>query len=129
MSNGRNRTISNSHILVPGTLICKLEEIDDLTGREFIFGEGPDAFELFVVRKGEKVFGYRNNCPHTHSPLNWTEGKFLDPSRTLIQCSTHGAQFRIEDGLCVSGPCSGDSLTPVSVKIDKDMLFVGEEKP
>jgi nitrite reductase/ring-hydroxylating ferredoxin subunit len=39
----------------------------------------------------------------------------LDKSRIL--CATHGAEFRIEDGYCVLGPCTGQSLEPVAVKL------------
>ena len=82
---------------------------------------------MFVVRRGDEVFGYLNVCPHTGAPLNWMARKFLDPSRTLIQCATHGARFRIEDGVCISGPCNGKSLTAVPVRIeDGNVVIAGE---
>ena len=36
----------------------------------------------------------------------------------MILCATHGALFRIEDGHCLSGPCVGESLTPLPVSIE-----------
>ncbi len=41
------------------------------------------------------------------SPLNWTPDRFLDLERKQIICATRGAVFRIDDGLCVDGPCEG----------------------
>ncbi|MEE8263379.1 MAG: Rieske (2Fe-2S) protein, partial [Gammaproteobacteria bacterium] len=41
----------------------------------------------------------------------WVPDQFLDETGNLLQCATHGALFRIEDGFCVAGPCTGASLT------------------
>jgi nitrite reductase/ring-hydroxylating ferredoxin subunit len=43
--------------------------------------------------------------------------RFLDRRREMIVCSAHGARFRIEDGVCVSGPCLGDVLEAVAVTV------------
>ena len=107
-----------------GTVLCRLDDIADPGGREFSFGQPPHAFEMFVVRQGERAFGYVNDCPHTHSPLNWLADRFLDPSGTLIQCGTHGARFRIDDGLCVGGPCPGAYLRGVPVKVEAGAVVV-----
>ena len=46
----------------------------------------------------------------------------------LIVCSTHGAEFRIADGVCVRGPCHGDALEAVPVTIDGNRaVMVAEE--
>ena len=47
------------------------------------------------------------------SPLEWLPDQFLDSSAQYIQCSVHGAMFRIEDGWCVRGPCAGDALMAI----------------
>lgn len=72
------------------------------------------------------MYGYLNACPHTGGPLDWVPGRFLNAEGDLIQCSTHGALFRIEDGFCVAGPCAGASLTPVSLKIQDDDIYLQE---
>jgi nitrite reductase/ring-hydroxylating ferredoxin subunit len=66
-----------------------------------------------VVHRGGRLYAYRNRCPHTGVELNWLPGQFLSIDGEHIQCATHGALFRIEDGLCVYGPCSGQSLQPL----------------
>ncbi|MXX07265.1 MAG: Rieske 2Fe-2S domain-containing protein [Gammaproteobacteria bacterium] len=68
---------------------------------------------FFLVRKDDQLYLYRNICPHLGTPLNWEEDRFLDPDGALIQCSTHGALFRIEDGFCLAGPCMGAHLIAV----------------
>jgi nitrite reductase/ring-hydroxylating ferredoxin subunit len=85
-------------------------------------GQGPE--EIFVVRRGEVVRAYRNSCPHTGSPLEWQPDVFLDDEGELIVCATHGALFRIEDGLCVAGPCKRKSLTSVPVQVQGDAVVL-----
>ena len=93
----------------------RLAELPDPGGRGFSVDDGTHRYELFVVRRGNAVFGYCNKCPHTGLNLDWVPNAFMDPSGQLIQCATHGARFRMEDGYCVSGPCAGRSLRPLEL--------------
>jgi len=74
-----------------------------------------DNRSIFVVRTKKGFYAYENRCPHRGTPLNWLPDKFLTFDNELIQCATHGAQFRIEDGFCVWGPCEGDCLEKVKI--------------
>lgn len=95
-------------------VFCRLDDIPDGEGRGFEVEGGED---IFVVRRGDKAYGYLNVCPHASSPLDWVENQFMSLDKSHILCATHGAEFRIEDGFCVLGPCRGQSLTPVAVSI------------
>jgi nitrite reductase/ring-hydroxylating ferredoxin subunit len=79
--------------------------------------------EIVLVRKKGVVYGYHNRCPHRGTPLNWLPENFLDMDGRLIQCATHGALFRIEDGLCVHGPCAGDRLTQWSLRVEAGQIL------
>lgn len=98
---------------MPEPTLCRLDELPDPGARGFTLGED----EIFVVRRDAGVFAYKNHCPHNGVNLNWLPDQFLSLDETLIQCAMHGAQFRIEDGLCVWGPCNGRSLEAVPVEI------------
>ena len=50
--------------------------------------------------------------------LDWKQDQFLNYEKTDILCSLHGAEFGIEDGVCILGPCEGDRLRKVSLKIE-----------
>ncbi|RMD61658.1 MAG: Rieske (2Fe-2S) protein [Alphaproteobacteria bacterium] len=102
-------------------VLCRLDEIEDGAGRGFTL---PDGREIFIVRQDAAVFGYLNVCPHQGTPLDWAPDTFISEDSGLILCATHGAQFRIEDGLCVSGPCAGDRLSPVPVAIEGDSVVI-----
>ena len=73
--------------------------------------------DLALVRRGDGIYAYVNSCPHTGMPMDWMPDQFLDAEGHYIQCATHGALFRLEDGYCVSGPCAGQSLRAVAVEI------------
>ncbi len=101
-------------------LLCHLEDIPDRDARGFEFhGE-----TLVVVRQGDEVFVYRNQCPHLGIELNFQPDVFLDSDGEFIQCANHGALFRIEDGYCLAGPCSGQSLETIAHELRGNEIHV-----
>ena len=105
-------------------VLCRLDDIPDGGCKGFQIGKGAARRELFGVRRGGRVFVYENSCPHTGSPLDWQPDVFLDVEKQFIQCATHGALFRIEDGYCVHGPCIGGHLTPLPARIEDGLVFL-----
>jgi nitrite reductase/ring-hydroxylating ferredoxin subunit len=101
-----------------GRILCRLEDIEDGEGKGFTLGEGAAASDIFVVRQGACAFAYVNSCPHQGLPLDWTPDQFISEDSGLILCATHGAQFAIADGTCVSGPCIGARLQSIPVETD-----------
>ena len=98
--------------------LCRLDELPDPGSKAFMVegDQGPE--EIFLVRRGQGVFAYRNQCPHTGGPLDWMPDQFLDLDKRHIQCATHDARFRIEDGFCLIGPCAGQVLESVPVRVE-----------
>ena len=72
------------------------------------------------------VLAYANRCPHMYSTLETFPDRFLDEDREHLVCSTHGARFRVADGLCVAGPCKGYSLEPIDVVIEGLEILLAE---
>jgi nitrite reductase/ring-hydroxylating ferredoxin subunit len=62
---------------------------------------------------------WRNVCPHQGRRLDYAPGKFLIDKGRLV-CASHGATFRLDDGLCVGGPCRGEHLSKVLVEEDPE---------
>jgi nitrite reductase/ring-hydroxylating ferredoxin subunit len=106
--------------------LCTLDDLESPGSARFEFAAQPHSNGFCVIRQGERVFGYLNQCPHTGGPLDWVPGRFLSAEGGLIQCSTHGALFRIEDGFCIWGPCAGTSLAPVPLKLQGNDIFLEE---
>jgi nitrite reductase/ring-hydroxylating ferredoxin subunit len=104
-------------------VLCRVEDIPD--GEAKGFGPAPGGFTgLLAVRQGDAVVVYVNACPHIGTPLDWTPDRFLSADGKRIICATHGAEFRIGDGVCISGPCQGDRLEPVLAEIRDGMICV-----
>lgn len=98
-------------------ILCRLSDIPD--GGSLGLAPNPRGRDqILLVRKGSRVFGYVNNCPHyDRAPMGWRKDEFLNGDRSLIMCASHGALFRIEDGVCVLGPCIGQALQPVPLRV------------
>ncbi|WP_027858331.1 Rieske (2Fe-2S) protein [Marinobacterium jannaschii] len=102
------------------TLLCSLDEITDGEARGFEINEQ----KLVAVKHRGELYVYHNNCPHRSIPLEWMPDQFLDFDKNFIQCSTHGALFRIEDGECIAGPCIGDRLDTIPHRIEADQVYI-----
>ena len=74
---------------------------------------------VVVVRQGAAVAGFLNVCPHAGRRLDYAPGRFLFDQGRLV-CAAHGASFEALSGLCVGGPCRGQSLQAVPVVVDAD---------
>ena len=100
------------------TPLCALADIEDPGAKSFTVARDGMPLRVFVVRRGDAVFGYVNSCPHVGAPLNLEDDKFLDIFKTGILCANHFALFEIESGHCVRGPCNGRGLEsfPVAVR-------------
>lgn len=75
-----------------------------------------DAESLVLHRKGGTARAWLNVCPHAGRRLDWAPGQFL-VSDGLLVCAAHGASFELERGECVAGPCRGDALRAVPVRV------------
>ena len=106
----------------PGTSLCLLTDLPDPGSRGFRVGRRP---RIFIVRVGDKIFGYVNVCPHQGTPLDWKPDAFLTFEEDAIVCATHGALFNIEDGVCTWGPCQGMKLAPISVYLEENWIKLG----
>lgn len=111
-----------------GTVLCRLDAIEDGAARGFTLDDAAGRpVDLLVARDGAAVHGYLNACPHVGTPLDWVPDRFMAPDGEHLACATHGALFRVSDGYCVAGPCAGDRLTPVPVRvIDGGVVLDGD---
>lgn len=92
----------------------KISGLPDPGATSVTIGEGAAALDVILIQSKGNVRAFANRCPHQGTPLETFPGRLLNEDGTLLICSTHGARFRISDGICVSGPCKGQSLNPVA---------------
>jgi nitrite reductase/ring-hydroxylating ferredoxin subunit len=108
-----------------GTPLCALADLADPGAKGFVFRAGDRLFTAFVVRAGGSVHGWRDRCPHAALPLAAFGDRYLTREGDFILCANHGALFRIEDGLCIGGPCAGARLTPWAVRVEDGAVLAG----
>ena len=75
------------------------------------------AESLILYRDGDDVRAWLNICPHAGRRLDWAPGRFLLSNVGLLVCAEHGASFELREGVCVAGPCRGESLRAVAVSV------------
>ena len=109
----------------PAIPLCALDAIAEPGSRAFDVG----GLEGFIVRHNGLVLAYRDSCPHTGAPLAWTPDGYLDADGALIQCALHGALFLPDSGECVHGPCLGQSLVPLPVRVQDGLVLLGGQGP
>lgn len=105
--------------------LCDTDELNVISTREIevtlVCGE---SVQLFVVCVSAGEFhAYKNRCPHKGVTLNWLPNQFLSIDQQEIQCATHNARFDIKTGVCLSGPCVGQSLSKLILKIRDNKIF------
>ena len=102
------------------TTLCEVSDFQECEAREFQIGDQ----NLILVNWHGSWYAYRNICPHAKWPLNIQPDVFFDSDEQFLQCSNHMALFDIETGVCKAGPCVGDSLAAVRVKVIENQVLV-----
>lgn len=107
-------------------MLCRLDEIPDggATAVDAHLSDGDES--LILLRRGEQVRGYLNVCPHAGRRLDYAPGKFLLKNDTLI-CAVHGATFDQAGGLCIAGPCRGEHLRAVAVRVEAGEVKLAQD--
>ena len=113
-------------------LLCKIDDMNE-TGAysAYVTIDGEEQNLIVVIDQDGSspteplVRAYTNVCPHIKTPLETFPNEFLDEENpNYLVCSTHGARFEVSTGACVTGPCMGDSLSAVAVRVEKDSVFL-----
>lgn len=75
--------------------------------------------KVVLIKHQDEIKAYENNCPHQDVPLDEAYKIDINPFEMTMKCSVHDAFFRIEDGVCIEGPCWRDELKTVDIEIDE----------
>ncbi len=99
-------------------------------GLRFIYKYGPFDEEGILLRMPDgTVRAFKNECRHLPMRLDDREPREIwDSQRRHLVCSSHGARYRPEDGLCISGPCRGSHLKALPVEVRDGEVFLDISK-
>ncbi len=102
----------------------KLLALNELVENEARSVRIPGREVILVLRDGT-VYAWENTCPHLGINLEFQPDQFMDADQHFLLCHNHGALFEVETGHCVSGPCQGERLTSIPIRIDDgDIVWV-----
>lgn len=104
-------------------VLCSIDDLQTTGARGFSLGEGEWPLHGLVVQLEDGgIRAWVNRCPHAGHQLNLQAHRFLTADRRWLRCSSHGAHFDPDSGLCVAGPCVGKSLQPVKILVEDDSV-------
>jgi nitrite reductase/ring-hydroxylating ferredoxin subunit len=78
----------------------------------------PSGQAYIVVQQADVYHAFVNLCPHRRFRLDRNGQLSLTADQQLLVCRNHGARFDLHSGQCVSGPCVGKALQPVTVRVE-----------
>jgi nitrite reductase/ring-hydroxylating ferredoxin subunit len=105
------------------SLLIPIADIDINLPTAFNVLIGNVNIDLIVIGNTSNFHVYKNQCPHQGRRLDYAPGQFLSKSGTII-CAAHGATFELASGLCVQGPCRGESLEALPSELLNEQLHI-----
>jgi len=108
-----------------GRVIAKKEELEPGSVKKFWLICEKYRVDAFLVNHGGQFHAYVNRCRHMATPLDFVRDQFLSEDRRYLMCYTHGALYEFATGECVAGPCKGELLYRLPVKVERGEIVVG----
>ncbi|SFB38156.1 Ferredoxin subunit of nitrite reductase or a ring-hydroxylating dioxygenase [Pseudomonas sp. NFIX10] len=100
-----------------GVYLCPQDSIAEGCARGFDpHRQGRDT--LLVVRWKGALSAWLNRCPHLDVAMQYRKDRFMSANGQHIVCYAHGALFLPDSGVCVLGPCLGQSLQRQTITVD-----------
>jgi nitrite reductase/ring-hydroxylating ferredoxin subunit len=119
----RNRMAAESR--AGGRVVARVNELQPGTVKKFWLICQKYRLDAILINDRGNYYAYVNRCRHMPTPLDFVRDEFFSDDRRYLQCYTHGALYEFASGLCVSGPCKGESLYRLPVQIDRGEVLVG----
>lgn len=69
---------------------------------------------------------YINRCKHVPIPLDGGSRQFFSSDKQDLLCGTHGARYRLHDGFCTKGPCRGERLDALRLRVENGIIELRE---
>lgn len=89
--------------------------------------DGRPRIALVLRDESEQLRAYLNRCRHLPIPIDGGSGRYLSDNRRHLLCGTHGARYRLDDGMCIEGPCQGKALEPIVIEVAHGLAWLIDE--
>jgi nitrite reductase/ring-hydroxylating ferredoxin subunit len=108
-----------------GRIIARVNELAPGSVKKFWIICRKYRLDAFLVNDQGHFYAYINRCRHMPTPLDFMRDQFVSDDGQYLMCYTHGALYERATGLCVAGPCKGESLHRLPVRVDEGDVLVG----
>lgn len=106
--------------------IASLIELQEGQTIKFQVVRGGKRIDGFLARFAGEVVAYENSCQHIAINLDSEGGKLFSRDGHHFICQSHGAIYEPLSGLCVRGPCEGETLRRLEIKIRGQKIWLAE---
>jgi nitrite reductase/ring-hydroxylating ferredoxin subunit len=108
--------------------IADAADIKDGESVKFRFTRKGKYVDAFVARFQGRLIAFENKCRHLPLSLDYGDNQFFSRDGQHLICQTHGALYNPNSGLCVRGPCEGESLRPLPFEVRDGAVWLVEIK-
>ncbi len=108
-----------------GRVVARVDEVKPGAVKKFWLICQKYRLDAILINDRGNYYAYVNRCRHMPTPLDFVRDEFFSDDGRYLQCYTHGALYEFASGVCVSGPCKGESLYRLPVQVDRGEVLVG----
>jgi len=105
--------------------VAKIEELEPGAVKKFWLICQKYRIDGFLVNDRGQFHAYVNRCRHMATPLDFIRDQFLSEDGRHLMCYTHGALYEFASGVCIAGPCKGEALYRLPVRVEAGEVLVG----
>jgi nitrite reductase/ring-hydroxylating ferredoxin subunit len=107
-----------------GRIVAHVDEVEPGAVKKFWIICQKYRVAGLLVNDGGRFHADVNRCLHMPTPLDFIRDQFVSEDGRYLMCYTHGALYERGTGLCISGPCEGESLYRLPVSVDQGDILV-----
>jgi nitrite reductase/ring-hydroxylating ferredoxin subunit len=107
-----------------GRVVARVDELQPGAVKKFWLICQKYRLDAILVNDRGNYHAYVNRCRHMPTPLDFVRDEFLSDDGRFLQCYTHGALYEFATGACIAGPCKGESLYRLPVRVDRGEVLV-----
>jgi nitrite reductase/ring-hydroxylating ferredoxin subunit len=121
----RDRRLMESESRLGGRAVAKIDELEPGKVKKFWLICQKYRIDGFLVNDQGQFHAYVNRCRHMATPLDFIRDQFLSEDGRHLMCYTHGALYEFATGVCIAGPCKGEALYRLPVRVEAGAVLVG----
>jgi nitrite reductase/ring-hydroxylating ferredoxin subunit len=107
-----------------GRIVARTTEVQAGSVKKFWIICQQYRVDGFLVNDNGSFHAYVNRCRHMPTPLDFIRDQFVSEDGRYLMCYTHGALYERSTGLCIAGPCKGETLYRLPVSVDQEDILV-----